>query len=127
MGIVEMMALLIFKREKVPLKRDLLFFATADEETGGKWGVEWAVENVPVLKECEYALNEGGYIMVDDNGAPNRYEISSGQKVLFQLRLKARGTSSHGSMPHSENPNVKLVQALKGLQNGKPLSRYSLW
>ena len=34
MGIVEMMALLILKRERVPLKRDILFFATADEETG---------------------------------------------------------------------------------------------
>jgi hypothetical protein len=33
MGIVEMMALLILKREKVLLTRDILFFATADEET----------------------------------------------------------------------------------------------
>ena len=38
MGIVEMMVLLILKREKIPLKRDILFFATADEETGGKMG-----------------------------------------------------------------------------------------
>ena len=30
MGIVEMMVLLILKQEKIPLKRDILFFATAD-------------------------------------------------------------------------------------------------
>ncbi len=113
MGIVEMMVLLILKRQKVSLKRDILFFATADEETGGRWGVEWAIENIPALKECEYALNEGGYVILDENGAPDRYEISSGQKVLFQLKLKAKGTSSHGSMPHSDNPNEKLVQALE--------------
>ena len=35
MGIIELMALLILKREKVPLTRDVLFFAAADEETGG--------------------------------------------------------------------------------------------
>ncbi len=113
MGIVEMMALLILRREKVPLTRDILFFATADEETGGNWGVEWAVENIPSLKEAEYALNEGGYVILDEKGAADRYEISSGQKVLFQLQLKTRGISGHGSMPRPDNPNVKLVQALE--------------
>ena len=113
MGIVEMMVLLILRREKIPLKRDILFFATADEETGGRWGVEWAMENVPAIKESEYALNEGGYIVLNEAGLPERYEVSSGQKVLCQIRLKVKGTSGHGSMPHSDNPNVKLVQALE--------------
>jgi acetylornithine deacetylase/succinyl-diaminopimelate desuccinylase-like protein len=40
MGIVEMMVLLILKRENLHLKRDILFFAAADEETGGGQGVE---------------------------------------------------------------------------------------
>ena len=112
MGIVEMMALLILKREKVPLTRDIFFFATADEETGGNWGVEWAIENIPSLKEAEFALNEGGYVVLNEQGVADRYEISSGQKVLFQLQLKTKGTSGHGSMPRPDNPNVKLVQAL---------------
>jgi acetylornithine deacetylase/succinyl-diaminopimelate desuccinylase-like protein len=117
MGIVEMMALLILKRERVPLKRDILFFATADEETGGKWGVEWAMENVPPLKVSEYALNEGGDIVLDESGAPDRYGISNGQKVIFQLKLKAKGTSGHASRPLPDNPNVKLVKALDALIN----------
>ena len=115
MGIVEMMALLILKREKVPLTRDILFFATADEETGGNWGVEWAIENIPLLREAEYALNEGGYVVLNEEGAADRYEISSGQKVLFQLQLKTKGTSGHGSMPRPDNPNVKIVHALEKL------------
>jgi acetylornithine deacetylase/succinyl-diaminopimelate desuccinylase-like protein len=110
-----MMVLLILKRERIPLKRDILFFAAADEETGGRWGVEWAIDNVPSLKESEFALNEGGYITLNDAGRPERYEVSSGQKVLYQLRLKAKGTAGHGSMPHADNPNVKLVQALDRL------------
>ena len=68
MGIIEMMALLILKREKIPLERDILFFAAADEETGGKWGVQWAMENVSSLKESEYALNEGGYVILNETG-----------------------------------------------------------
>ena len=115
MGIMEMMVLLILKREKMSLKRDILFLATADEETGGRWGVQWAIENVPSLRESEYAFNEGGYINLSEAGVPDRYEISNGQKVILQLRLKAKGTSGHASMPHSDNPNVKLVHALEAV------------
>jgi acetylornithine deacetylase/succinyl-diaminopimelate desuccinylase-like protein len=115
MGIIEMMALLILKREKVPLKRDILFFAAADEEAGGRWGVQWAMENVPSMKESEYALNEGGNVILNEAGAPDRYEISNGQKVVFQLKLRARGTPGHGGMPRSDNPNVKLIKALDGV------------
>ncbi len=115
MGIIEMMSLLILKREKIRLERDIFFFATADEETGGRWGVQWAVENVSSLMESDYALNEGGYVILNETGAPDRYEISSGQKVVFQLQLKARGTSGHGSMPHPDNPNVKLIHALEAV------------
>jgi acetylornithine deacetylase/succinyl-diaminopimelate desuccinylase-like protein len=115
MGIIEMMALLILKREKIPLERNILFFAAADEETGGKWGIQWAMENVSSLMESEYALNEGGYVILNETGAPDRYEISNGQKIVFQLQLKARGTSGHASMPHSDNPNVKLIHALEAV------------
>jgi acetylornithine deacetylase/succinyl-diaminopimelate desuccinylase-like protein len=113
MGIVEMMVLLILKRQRISLERDILFFASADEETGGRWGVEWAMDNVSSLKESEYALNEGGHVLLDENGKPNQYEISNGQKLLFQLRLKAKGTSGHASRPLPDNPNVKLVHALE--------------
>jgi len=113
MGIVEMMALLILKREKTVPKRDVLFFAGADEETGGGWGVEWAIEKVSALAEAEYGINEGGSITLNEDGTADRYAISNGQKVLFQLEVKAKGTSGHGSMPHSNNPNVKLVEALE--------------
>jgi acetylornithine deacetylase/succinyl-diaminopimelate desuccinylase-like protein len=102
MGIIEMMTLLILKREKVPLERDILFFAGADEETGGKWGIQWAMENVSSLRDSEYALNEGGYVILNEAGIADRYEISTGQKVVFQLQLKAKGTSGL-FMPHSDN------------------------
>jgi len=115
LGIIEMMALLTLKREKISLKRDLIFFATADEETGGRWGVGWAMENISTLKEPEYAINEGGHIILNENGKADRYSISNGQKVIFQLRLRAKGTPGHGSMPHPDNPNVKLIHGLEAL------------
>ncbi len=115
MGIVEMMALIILKRERIPLERDILFFASADEEAGGNWGIRWALEHLPSLREAEYALNEGGYVILSESGTADRYEVSSGQKMVFQLRLKARGTAGHASMPHPDNPNVKLVRGLEAV------------
>ncbi len=102
------------------LERDILFLATADEEAGGNWGIRWALDNIPSLSEAEYALNEGGYIILNESGTADRYEISSGQKMVFQLRLKARGTSGHASMPRPENPNVKLVHALEAVTKWEP-------
>jgi acetylornithine deacetylase/succinyl-diaminopimelate desuccinylase-like protein len=115
MGIIEMMALLILKREGTPLKRDIFFFATADEETGGRLGVRWGMENISALRESEFALNEGGYILINEAGVADRYELSNGQKVIFQLQLKMEGTSGHASMPTPDNPNVKLLRALEGV------------
>jgi acetylornithine deacetylase/succinyl-diaminopimelate desuccinylase-like protein len=113
MGIIELITLVILKREKVPLERDVLLLATADEETGGRWGVKWAVENIPSLKESEYALNEGAHIIINEEGIAGQYGVSNGQKVIFQLNLTAKGTSGHASRPLPDNPNVKLVQALE--------------
>ena len=115
MGIAEMMVLLILRRENVPLTRDILFFAANGEETAGEWGTRWAIANLPVLGEADIALNEGGYVILNEDGTPDRYEISSGQKVIFQLRLKTTGTPGHASMPMADNPNVKLVRALDAL------------
>jgi acetylornithine deacetylase/succinyl-diaminopimelate desuccinylase-like protein len=115
MGIIELMAVLILTREGTPLTRDVLFFATADEETGGGWGVKWGMENIPALRESEFALNEGGYILLNEAGVADRYEISSGQKVIYQLQIKTEGTSGHASMPTPDNPNVKLLRALEGV------------
>lgn len=120
MGIVAMMTLLILKREKIRLRRDLLFLAAADEETGGRCGIEWAIEHIAALRKAEYALNEGSHVILDESGVANRYEVSSGQKIILQLRLRTRGTSGHASMPQPDNPNVKLIQALERVTKWEP-------
>jgi len=52
-------------------------------------------------------------VILDEAGAPDRYEVSPGQKVPFHLRLKAKGRAGHASIPHSDNPNAKLILALE--------------
>ena len=114
-GVAELMAMLLLKRHRVPLNRDVIFLATADEETGGRWGVKWMLEQEPRLTEAACVLNEGGCILIRENGALDHYEIATAQKVVAQFTVKATGKTGHGSMPHRDSANVKLIRALNRL------------
>jgi acetylornithine deacetylase/succinyl-diaminopimelate desuccinylase-like protein len=114
-GVAELMALLLLKRYQIPLKRDVIFLATADEEVGGRWGVKWMLEREPHLKEAACVLNEGGCILVREDGELDHYEIATAQKVVAQFMVKARGRTGHGSMPHQDSATVKLIRVLNRL------------
>jgi acetylornithine deacetylase/succinyl-diaminopimelate desuccinylase-like protein len=114
-GVVELMTMLLLKRYRIPLKRDVIFLATADEEVGGRWGVKWMLEREPRLKEAACVLNEGGCILVRENGELDHYEIATAQKVVAQFAVKAKGRTGHGSMPHGDSATVKLIRALDRL------------
>jgi acetylornithine deacetylase/succinyl-diaminopimelate desuccinylase-like protein len=93
-----------------PLARDVIFLATADEETGGPWGVHWVLEHYPELRQAEFALNEGGRIRVLDR--PLYAAVQTTEKVSHVLHVEARGTSGHASIPVADNPLVHLGAAL---------------
>ena len=56
---IQMTALLTLARLGVPLKRDLLLAAMADEEVGGR-GAHFLATRHPEWVTAEYGLNEGG-------------------------------------------------------------------
>jgi acetylornithine deacetylase/succinyl-diaminopimelate desuccinylase-like protein len=114
-GVALLMAMLLLKRYRIPLNRDVIFLATADEEVGGRWGVKWMLEHEPRLREAACVLNEGGAILVRENGELDHYEIATAQKVVAQFAVKAKGRTGHGSMPHGDSATVKLIRALDRL------------
>jgi acetylornithine deacetylase/succinyl-diaminopimelate desuccinylase-like protein len=56
----EVMVMLLLKRSGIRLKRDVIFAATADEESGGQAGMGFVVDHHPDLVRAEYGLSEGG-------------------------------------------------------------------
>ncbi len=112
----ELMVFLLLKREGFALRRDVIFAATADEEAGkGNHGPGWIIDNRPELWRARYIITEGGGHDLSIGGR-RFYTIQTGQKGLCRLRLIARGTPGHGSMPHGDNAIVKLAKAVAGLQ-----------
>jgi len=114
-GVAELMAMLLLKRYGIPLKRDVILLATADEEVGGRQGVKWMLEREPRLREAACVLNEGGCVLVRENGELDHYEIATAQKVVAQFAVRAKGRTGHGSMPHPDSATVKLIRALDRL------------
>jgi acetylornithine deacetylase/succinyl-diaminopimelate desuccinylase-like protein len=111
-AVAQLMAVLLLRRLEILLKRDVIFLAVADEETGGKWGTGWMLDHEPRLRDAAFVLNEGSSIILREDGSVERYEISTAQKVVCQFDVCAVGTPGHGSMPHGDSANVKLVHAV---------------
>jgi len=112
-GIVELLSMIALKRAGVPLKRDIIFLATADEEIGAGVGAGWMVERHPELVEgAEFLLNEGGTIRADEAGRVQYVGVGTTEKSPFWLEVTARGTAGHGSRPTPDNPVHRLVRAL---------------
>jgi len=110
-GIVQLMALLAFKRSGTPLHRDLIFIGNADEELGGTGAQVFVRRHADLLKDVEFLMTEGGDDLVED-GRLRYYGIGVAEKRTFWQRLTVHGTPSHGSRPTKANPVPRLVAAL---------------
>ena len=112
-GIAHLMAFLRLKRERVPLSRDVILLAEPDEEVGGALGARWMIANHYAELDPEYVIDEGGFGS-RDLFAPGKlvYGISVAEKKIVWLKLRAEGVAGHGSQPHDQNPNDRLVKAL---------------
>ncbi len=76
------------KRSMAHLNRDVIFLATADEETGGDASIRMLI--------AKHWENE---------------------KVAFNVAVIARGTSGHASQPTKDNPVVHLAAAVAKIGN----------
>lgn len=111
LGILHLQTFLALKQMGLPLTRDVIFMATADEEAGGAYGAGWLVQNRPEIFEgVGLLLNEGGGAFRDGDRTACSIEVT--QKVPLWLRLVARGTPGHGSAPRAETAVTRLVRAL---------------
>ncbi len=111
---MELIVFLLAKRNHLPLKRDLIFMANADEETGGSMGAAWMARHHPDLVRAEYALNEGGptSIVLQDKVF---YVCSTAEKGSARFTLRARGEPGHASQPHQDHSILYLARALTQL------------
>ncbi|HEU5193274.1 MAG TPA: M20/M25/M40 family metallo-hydrolase [Methylomirabilota bacterium] len=112
-GILQLAAMLAIKRARVPLKRDLIFLATADEEAGSAFGARFVAEQRRAwLAGAEYALSELAGIEHDAGYRQPLGIIIISEKTGLPLKLTARSEPGHGSQPWPDTAPHRLVRAL---------------
>ncbi len=109
---MELMVMLLLKREGKPLARDIIFMANADEEAGGNLGAGWMVDHHPELINAEYAINEGGGIAVDILGK-RFFTVQTGEKGTARFAMRTHGRPGHAAQPHLDNAVLKLADAIQ--------------
>ena len=116
LGISHLANFLKLHRSNKPLNRDIIYIAAADEESGGKYGMGWLIENRPeVFEGAELLLNEGGSGFRSDDGIGFSVEVT--QKIPVWLRLNSVDQPGHGSSPRSTSSVSRIVEALNIIWN----------
>lgn len=119
--LAQLVALVMMKRERVPLKGDLLLLAVSDEEVNGS-GTDWFISHHrDLLGHAEFLINEGGENLVED-GKVKFVGVEVGEKSTFWVHVVAHGRAGHGSRPIVDSAPDRLVEALaRILQYPTPL------
>lgn len=112
-------AVMLLAERKVPLARDVIFLAEADEEAQ-PYNTTWLAGRAWPKIDCEFALNEGGWIIKDESGRVKYVSISTADKVSLSATVTARGTSTHSSMPRNDSAIFTLSRALTRLADYDP-------
>jgi acetylornithine deacetylase/succinyl-diaminopimelate desuccinylase-like protein len=117
LGIAELMAFVELKRRHVPLRRDVIYLAVADEELGGVNGCAALLDQHPELfTNAGFVLNEGGYneTIIDH---VQFWGIEVQAKVPLWLRITTKGLAGHAAVPPDDGGTLaKLVRSLDAIQ-----------
>lgn len=113
--VIEILVMVLLKREGFHPTGDIILAAVADEEVGGQFGAEWLVENYPNKVRADYVINEGGGVGIPINGK-TAYLVNVAEKGVFWTKLRTRGTPGHASMPSvGDNALVKMANIIEKL------------
>ena len=115
-GVTQLYAFLALKNQPETRTRDVILLAVPDEEAGGRLGARFMIDNHYAELDPEYVLDEGGCGSRDLYADKKLvFGIGVAEKRLLWLKLRAEGIAGHGSQPHDNNPNDRLVRALAKL------------
>lgn len=115
---MELETILRLKREGVPLKRDVILAATADEEAGARYGIKYLMDHHWDLIAAEYCLNEGGGIGARF-GDRWLFTAQTAEKGICWTRMRAQGRPGHASVPWGDTAVGALAAAVDRLARAR--------
>ena len=98
---IEVLILILLKRNNIQLKGDIVLAATADEEKGGEEGAGYLLRNHKEKVWCPYVINEGGGLAIPQKKG-NVFPVQTAEKGILVVQNKsqrhprARLNTKHG-------------------------------
>ncbi|MFN2271168.1 MAG: M20/M25/M40 family metallo-hydrolase [Anaerolineae bacterium] len=121
MGVIYLLALERLIRQGVAFRRPVVFLAVPDEECGSAHGTGWLVEHHLDELDPEWVWDEGGGGFTGLMGDAPVFGVAVAEKQVRQLRLTATGEPGHASMPHKNNANITLIDAIGRILKPRPM------
>jgi acetylornithine deacetylase/succinyl-diaminopimelate desuccinylase-like protein len=119
-----LMTMILLKRSKVPLDRDVIFVSESGEEGSNGIGIAYLVkEHFPEI-DAEYCLAEGGGV-TRINGQVKYATVQTLEKIPRGIELTSHGISGHGSIPLKSNAVVHLAAAVARIGEWQPEVRFN--
>jgi len=110
-GIIQLMAFIALKRAGVPLTRDVVLIANADEEATSLGAQVFIQRHRDLIRDVGFLLTESDQTRVEQ-GKVRWFGIDVGEKRSYWQRLTVRGVGSHGSQPTPYNPVPRLARII---------------
>jgi acetylornithine deacetylase/succinyl-diaminopimelate desuccinylase-like protein len=124
MTVIEIVTMELLKKNNIKLKGDVVLAATADEEKGGEEGAGYVLRNHREKIWCPYVLNEGGGLAIPAKKG-YVFPVQTAEKGILWLKIKAKGTPGHGSMPNmADNAVLRMNKVINRLRGYKPETIY---
>jgi len=105
----------LLKQSGTPLRRDVILAWTGDEESGGE-GIRWQLKNKFDSVDAAVAINEGGGLVLGENGRPKVFQLQIAEKSNEDFTITATGPTGHSSVPLPGNAIARLARAVDRLQ-----------
>lgn len=119
-----MMTMVLLKRSKIPLDRDVIFVAEAGEEGATGFGIGYLVDQHWKDIEAEICLAEGG--LISRRAGQVRYAlIQTAEKLPQGVTLVAKGPAGHGSRPLRSSAVLHLSRAVEKIAMWDPPMRFN--
>jgi acetylornithine deacetylase/succinyl-diaminopimelate desuccinylase-like protein len=109
-------AFIALKRSGARLNRDVIFLATADEETSGDASIRVLALKYWDKFAAGFAINEGGNVFMK-NGRVQYIGLQVSEKVASNITVIAKGAAGHASQPTKDNAVVHLAAAVDKIGN----------
>ncbi len=120
MTAVEVLTLKLLKKNKIPIKGDVVLAATADEEEGGEEGAGYILRKYRDKIWCPYVLNEGGGLAIPQKKGLV-FPVQTAEKGILWFKVKAKGKPGHGSKPNlADNAILRINKVIDKLANYEP-------